>query len=309
MFPGSDVAQEQTPAPGELTLDHVAYFVPHIDAASEALEQLGFLLTPFSVQSHRLEPGGPVVPAGTGNRCVMLERGYIEVLTPIGETSVATQLRAAIKRYSGLHSLIFGTNAPDADHERLARAGFAPLPPIALQREIATERDIGTARFTVVRTPPGTMPEGRIQFCQQHTPELLWQERWVAHPNRAIALTGAIVCVDDPGEVAQRYTRFTGLLAQGTGPGTWRITTARGSLLFVDEATLARGFAVTPPSRPWIAGCTIASGDIAATASHLRGSGVRVEDAGGRRLLARVPAHLGGFMVFEPGNSGPPALE
>jgi hypothetical protein len=72
----SEITRAQVPAPGELTLDHVAYFVPHIDAASDALERLGFSLTPFSAQSHRLEAGGPVVPAGTGNRCVMLERGY-----------------------------------------------------------------------------------------------------------------------------------------------------------------------------------------------------------------------------------------
>ena len=187
----ASVANSQVPAPGELTLDHVAYFVPHIDAASDALERLGFCLTPFSAQSHRLEPGGPVVPAGTGNRCVMLERGYLEFLTPIGDTSVATQLRIGIKRYVGVHSIIFGTSAPDDDYARLEKAGFAPLPPIALQREIATARDMQIARFTVVRTSPGTMAEGRIQFCQHHTPQWVWQERWVAHPNLAVALKGA----------------------------------------------------------------------------------------------------------------------
>ena len=56
--------------------------MPHVEGASAALEQLGFTLTPFSPQSHRLEPGGPLVPAGTANRCVMLERGYLEFVTP-----------------------------------------------------------------------------------------------------------------------------------------------------------------------------------------------------------------------------------
>src|SRR5262245_5533969 len=131
-------ASSQIPLPGQLTLDHIAYFVPHIDAASDALERLGFLPTPFSAQSHRLEPGGPLVPAGTGNRCVMLESGYLEFLTPTGDTSVAAQLRTAIKRYVGVHSIIFGTSAPEADYARLEKAGFGPLPPIALQREVAT---------------------------------------------------------------------------------------------------------------------------------------------------------------------------
>ena len=54
----------QIPPQGKLNIDHVAHFVPHIDAAGTALERAGFTLTPFSAQSHRLEPGGPLVPAG-----------------------------------------------------------------------------------------------------------------------------------------------------------------------------------------------------------------------------------------------------
>ena len=88
------LAAAQTPKPGKLSLDHVAHFVPHMDNAAPALEKLGFTLTPFSAQSHRLEPGGPLVPAGSGNRCVMFRRGYIECLTPTGDTPVANQLMA-----------------------------------------------------------------------------------------------------------------------------------------------------------------------------------------------------------------------
>ena len=176
-------------------LDHVAHFVPHIDAASSALETLGFTLTPFSAHSHRSEPGGPLVPAGAGNRCVMLERGYLEIVTPTGDTAHAGQLRAAIKRYAGAHLIAFGTAAPEADHARIRKSGFDPLPPVALQRQIGTESGEGTVRFTVVRVPPGTMPEGRIQFCQQHTPELLWQPRgWVdpaSAPARPVPACGA----------------------------------------------------------------------------------------------------------------------
>ena len=84
------IAAAQAPRPGKLSLDHVAHFVPDMENAAPALEELGFTLTPFSAQSHRLEPGGPLVPAGTGNRCVMFKRGYIECLTPTGESAVPT---------------------------------------------------------------------------------------------------------------------------------------------------------------------------------------------------------------------------
>ena len=103
-----------------ITIDHAAHFVPDIDAAGAALERLGYTLTPFSAQSHRLKADGPLVSAGTGNRCVMLERGYLEFLTPTGDTPMADQLRRAIARYLGIHLIAFGTDAPEADHARLA---------------------------------------------------------------------------------------------------------------------------------------------------------------------------------------------
>jgi hypothetical protein len=303
MMSSPETARAQIPAAGELVLDHVAHFVPHVDAASEALEKLGFTLTPFSEQSHRAEPGGPLVPAGSGNRCVMLREGYLEFLTPTGDTPIADQLRTAIKRYTGVHLVAFGSAAPDADHARLVRAGFGPLPPVALQRQIGTATGEGTARFTVVRVPPGTMPEGRIQFCQQHTPELLWQPRWLDHHNRATALAGVILRVADAREAAQRFARYTGLLAQLSG-SVWRIGTARGYLLFVDRETLHRRLDVVAPSLPWIAGYVLKSEDIDQTGDTLRKSRVPVHVLGSRRLLVKLPAAFGGIIVFEPLDAG-----
>lgn len=299
----SAVAASQVPAPGTLIIDHVAHFAPHVDSASSELEKLGFTLTPFSEQSHRAEPGGPLVPAGSGNRCVMLREGYLEFLTPTSDTIVASQLRSAIKRYTGVHLVAFGTAAPEADHARLAKASFGPLPPVALQRQIGTATGEGTARFTVVRVPPGTMPEGRIQFCQQHTPELLWQERWLQHHNRASALAGVMLRVADAQEAAQRFARYTGLLAQLSG-SVWRIDTARGYLLFLDRDTLHRRLDVVAPLLPWIAGYVLKSEDIAETGENLRRSGVPVHVLGNRRLLVKLPAALGGIIVFEPLDAG-----
>jgi len=301
--PGISVAAAQVPGPGELNVDHVAHFVPHIDAASAALEQMGFTLTPFSAQSHRPEPGGPLVPAGSGNRCVMLEQGYLEFLTPTGDTTVAAQLRTAIQRYVGAHLIAFGTSAPEADHARIGKAGFNPLPPVALQRQIGTESGEGTARFTVVRVPPGAMAEGRIQFCQQHTPELVWQPRWTSHANRAAGLAGVILHVADAQEAAQRYARYTGLLAQLSG-SVWRVSTARGYLIFLDGDTLQRRLDAAPPTTPWIAGCVLKCHDIAATGDCLRRAGVAVHVLGSRRLLVKLPAAVGGIIIFEPRNAG-----
>ena len=292
------------PPPGVLNLDHVAHFVPDSDAASAALEQLGFTLTPFSPQSHRLQPGGPLVPAGTANRCVMLESGYVEFLTPTGHTPIADQLRAGIQRYIGVHLVAFGTSAPDADHERLAREGFDPLAPVALQRPISTATGEQTARFTVVRVPPGRMPEGRIQFCQHHTPELVWQSRWLQHRNGAVALAAVILCVADPQEAAERFSRFSGL-SRTTEASGWTIETSRGALMFVDAAGVKRMLGLERPTIPWIAGYVIDCSDVAVARTALQRAGFAPRPLSNGPVLVHLPEVLGGAIVFQAaGNAG-----
>jgi hypothetical protein len=185
----ADAARGQAPAPGRLVIDHIAHFVADMTAAEAELAALGFTLTPFSEQCMRM-PDDALAPAGSANRCAMLGSGYLEFLTPTSDTPIAAQMRAALARHAGVHLLAFGTAAPDADAARLAVAGFAPLPVVRLQREIETPDGARTARFTVVRVRPGAMPEGRVQFVQHHTPDLLWQARWLRHENGAAALRG-----------------------------------------------------------------------------------------------------------------------
>ena len=280
-----------------ITLDHVAHFVPDRDAASAALTRLGFTLTPFSVQSHRVSEGAPLVLAGTGNRLAMFERGYIEFLTPISETPNAAQLRAAMQRYIGVHLIAFGTAAPHLDHTRLAERAFEPLDPIALQRPISTESGEDTARFTVVRVPPGTMAEGRIQYCQHHTPELVWQKRWLAHANGATGLASVVVCVENPGEAAERYARFTGLPSSASG-GARRLDTGRGTLFFAGRAAVERTLGVRVPALPWIAGYALDCVSVRAARVAVS-EGAIVRDLPDGRFAAALPDALGGIVVFQ----------
>ncbi len=298
------IAAAQQPRAGKLNLDHIAHFVPDIDAASSAFAALGFTLTPFSAQMQRAEAGAPLTPAGAGNRCIMLERGYIECLTPTAATTIGEQLRTAIARYTGLHLIAFGTADAAADHARLGQQQFAPLAPVDLQRSIDTEDGSATARFTVVRVAPGTMAEGRVQFCQQHTPELLWQARWTRHANRAVALTTVIVCVENPDEAAQRYVRFTGIAATASGDDRI-IDTARGRVLLVAPQAIQRIFRIDPPVLPWIAGSVIASARMETTRKTIVASGLPHGMLGDERLYVVPPEAIGGILVFEPRRIAP----
>jgi len=64
MTPGITAAEQQKPAPGTLVLDHLAHFVPDLDAAAAVWESLGFTVSERS--EHQVEGK----PAGTANRCV-----------------------------------------------------------------------------------------------------------------------------------------------------------------------------------------------------------------------------------------------
>ncbi len=293
-----DAWKRQRPAAGSLVLDHAAHFVPDIEAASRTLERVGFALTPFSLQQHRLAPGAPLVPAGSGNRCVMLRSGYLEFLTPTSDTPVAQRMRAAMARYVGLHLVCFGTGESGRLHRHLAAGGFAPQPPVALERRIGTETGEGTARFTVLRVPPEAMPEGRIQIVEHHTPELLWQPRWLDHPNRAIGLAASIVCVADPDEAAGRYARFAGVEPQRQGR-VYVIATARGAVVISGPEAVAQLLGAKPPVLPWIAGSVLASEDLAATAAWLESAACPAARVAPAAIAVVAPADLGGVFMFQ----------
>src|ERR1051325_2149729 len=137
-------AERQRPPPGELYLDHVAHFVPDLGAAARLLESLGFVPTPES--AHRA--GG--APAGTSNRCLMFEEGYVEILAPTLDTPNARRVRAHMARYAGVPLASFGTPDAPCEHARLAAQRFEPEPLVNLSREV----DGGeTVRLGVVYVP------------------------------------------------------------------------------------------------------------------------------------------------------------
>jgi hypothetical protein len=199
---------KQLPRPGQIFLDHIAHFVPAMDRAAEALERCGFRLTPFTAQTN-WEDGKPV-SAGTGNRCAMLRRGYIEILAATADTPLAQQLNGRLLRHVGLHLAAFSAADAAGEHHRLAAAGFPVLPLVDMRRPVITGEGEKWARFTIARIAPGVMPEGRTQFLTHHTEELVWRASFPDHPNGALALLAVWIAAADPNEPAERFARFTG---------------------------------------------------------------------------------------------------
>ncbi len=289
----------QTSTGDEVFLDHLAHWIPDMDAASEAFERLGFLLTPYTEHTNSTAPGEPILPAGSANRCIMLREGYLEVLTPTADTAIGQELRAGIDRYVGLHLIAFGCSDAEAQRERLIGEGFEQRPVVDLRREIVLEDgSAGGLQFTVIRPVPGAMAEGRIQFLTHHTPDLLWEERWMRHPNAAERLTDIILCVADPDEAAGRHERYVGRTLRSVAGG-WTMDCDRGRLTLLDPTALSRAIpGAEPPCLPYIAAYAIACGDLAQCRAHLDGTGIGYRPLTGRAISVPLSAALGGTILF-----------
>ena len=298
----------QLPPEGEKLLDHIAHWVPDLDAASEPLESLGFVLTPWSEQHASPRPGAPVSPVGSANRCVMLRSGYLEILAPLAPTPIGRELRAGIDRYVGVHLLAFGSSDTRAEQARLGALGFPQRPVVALRREVETEGGgTATLRFTVGRAELGSMAEGRVQFLTHHTPEHLWQARYLGHPNTAEDLAEVWIVVEDLDEAAARYAAYLGLPADRAGPGTAAIRLSRGRVsLFTVEGFRERLPGVEVPALPFIAGYGLAAAEPARARERAEATpGVVVHDAlpgasrtDPDRFAAVLPDRVGGTLLF-----------
>ena len=276
------VADSQRPPPGELCLDHLAHFVPDLGTAAAVWEKLGFVVTPVS---HH-EVGGK--PAGTSNRCVMFEQGYMEILAPspgnASDTPNAQRVRDRMKRFVGVHLACFGTPTAAAERERLVAQGFEPEPVIRLQRKVEN----GQAEFNVVYVPPGKMAEGRVQYCEHLTPQHVWRDGFV-NPFR---LRAVYVVADDPEEVAARWGRFGGLLPRPED-GFVRLDTARGRVLIGTPNILSAVFQEIPPA-PALAGYALSCADPQRFLDKCKNNGLQV-----RKNAVTLPPALGGAWLIE----------
>jgi hypothetical protein len=285
-------ADRQLPIGDEIFLDHVGHFVRDRDAASRALARAGFAPTPPSVQVNPDPAGGAPQPTGTGNVTAMFARGYIEVLFKTADTPLGRELDAGLARYPGVHLAAFAVADAAAAHARLGRAGFRMRPLVQMQRPVDTGGAPGTAAFTLARVEPGEMPEGRIQILTHRTEHMVWQPRWLEHPNGALGLVSVAIAVADPWEAGRRFARFTG---RAPTPATFgqTIELDRGSIGLVGPNSFAHLFPEIPaPSLPFMGVYGIKVRSLRAVEELLQRAGIRMR-RNDHALVAVWPEELG----------------
>ena len=301
-------AWRQLPGPGETFLDHLGHFVPDMDAGHVELTRLGFAQTPY-VEHRFTDTDGSHRPMGTANRCVMLQEGYLEILTVTDETTpTGARTRRQLDRYTGLHIVALSDADAMARRARQAAAGFHPYELTPLKRSVPVLDDRGQetgedeAAFSVVKNPEEDMPEGRVQVLTHHTPDLVWQPPWLHHENGIVALRDVIIVPADLDEAMARYGRFAEVAPVVLDRGSVRLPLARGGIVLAspDRAAALLPGAAIPPA-PGVAGYALLSDDVAATRAFLTGRGFAPGPAAssGAFTLPLPPALGGAWIVAE----------
>jgi len=287
----------QLPQGDEIFLDHIGYFVADLETAAHQLTRLGFRVSPLNVQYNANERGD-LVPAGTSNRLALLDRGFIETLAATAETPLADQLRSALARYQGLHLIALTHADMAAQRRRLINAGFGMQRIVNLRRRIPTSKGERLAAYSVLRTEPGEMAEGRVQMVTNHTPELLWIPGSTVHDNRVDALTQVLICVRDPAEAALRYGRFCDREIEGDEHCAV-VALDRGDIVLVSPSRAADMLpTLALPDLPYIAGIALRSADVAATRGALTGNAIEPPIATDELICVGPADGLGAYLLF-----------
>jgi hypothetical protein len=234
-------------------LDHVGVVGQDLAALAAQYERLGFVLTPRA-----LAGGGRIA-----NRCAMLRQGYVELMALAPGGSSAT-LERFLGRHAGAHIIALAVDDLTAGLARLHLAGIDCPGVEQFERAIDASDPAGPrARFAHLAVPE--QPEARINLIRHVTPELLWQERFLNHPNRAVALEEVVLVVAAPAESAARFSRFAGRKVVPDPEGGYALMLPRGRIRMVPAAVVATAL----PPVPSIVGITLRTDDAGAAVMQL----------------------------------------
>jgi catechol 2,3-dioxygenase-like lactoylglutathione lyase family enzyme len=243
-------------------IDHTLVGVRDLEAARAGWEKLGF----------RLTPRGRHIGWGTGNYCIMLEQGYIELLGILDPAQFTNNLDKFLAEREGLLGLAFRSRDNDQTAKWLAAGGFTPDGPKDLKRALELEEGEVLPAFKLLFLPPAETPGLRAFFCQHLTPDVIRRGAWLVHAIRAVSLKAVITVVERPGDLAPAYARLFGAGAISGDGDLLRVDCGEGELLFVTHEGLQRLYPELELPRhaaPWTAAMRIGVLILADAADYL----------------------------------------
>jgi hypothetical protein len=228
----------------------------------------------------------------------MFRWGYLELVAIVDSTLDAGPFPGFLARYAGIHLVAFRTDDAATTAAELERREVALDGVFDLQRAVDTEDGEAMLRLSLVRPAPEAISEARLSLVQHHTPENLWQPRYLDHPNGVTALSGAVLCVEDPPASAARFEKLLGLTAERQGEALV-LSCRHGRVSFVSPNELAD---LLPGAQilacPYVAGASVVCADLERAADIVADGNVPfARDDGGFSVPAS--AGCGAVITFE----------
>ena len=271
-----------------LSLDHCGCLTQDLDAGAARWERLGFCLSARSRQRGAVPDHAGMQPWATANHCVMLQRGYLELIGVV-DRGAHNPWASFLARNEGLHIVALRCDDADAAYAALSVAAPFLRPPVQRERPLEVAGELRMLRFRNVFSDDAQCPEARYIVIEHQTPELLWQPRYLDHGNGALSLDEAVFVADVPAPILQR------LLAFGRGAAADTLELKRGTLRVMTTSAFADEYGYQPSRLPGLHAVTIGVRDAERAAQLLKSQGVRVRLRDGYCQVP--PAETGGFAL------------
>jgi catechol 2,3-dioxygenase-like lactoylglutathione lyase family enzyme len=307
-------------------LHHVGIVVRDMEEALALYRRLGFILPPPTYPMMPPQADAPPAPFGVANTRAAFRRNFIELVTVVSDSSAIpgdaslvpirvpgdalprvraaieetiAVLRSCLARFQGAHILVFEAQDVDAAAGRLEASGIGHGDVLSVQLQIETETGRSTVPVRSMEIADDGVPEGRLAVAEP-PPSDVQRARRVDHPNGAVDLVEAILCVEgaDIANIARRYETYTGRSARRNGPT--RVVDLDGAkVTIVPDSDLE---AVVPGERaralPAFVAFAVEVRDIDAARGYLRRNGFPVNALPSGDVFVPAAAALGAAVIF-----------
>jgi hypothetical protein len=271
-------------------IDHTLVGVRDLEAARRAWETLGFTLT----------PRGRHIGWGTGNYCIMLESGYIELLGIVDPGQFLNNLDGFLEKREGLMGLAFGTDNPARCAENLKASGVVFEGPKGLKRKLELPEGEVLPAFELLYLDRAATPSLNAFITHHLTPELIRRPEWLRHANRARRLISVTVVAEDPVRTVIGYLPRFGPDRVQVSDAMTVVDTGAGAIRFVTPKGLRTLYDALLPlpehDAPWVASMKIEVADKNRCRDFLKDRSVPVEKTGKGCL---VPPEVANGCIIE----------
>jgi hypothetical protein len=274
-------------------IDHVVIYAKNaLDDVVAQYKRLGFNATPRGHHS-----------MGSSNHLIIFDTDYIELLGV--EPHNVTKFGNGWNHPTGLSGLVFKTVNAVALWKRLSASGV-PLegnePDTFFRPVDLHDNQVHNAYFRIVRLALDSIPNGRVFFCEQQTPELVWRSEWQQHPNGANGILEYVYITEEP-------TALAALLDSAVGPGLvthiqhgLRIQLGRTAVLFLSPEAIAARYGANaielPPNDTRAIALTLSTHSLQSTHDALSRGKIKDVRTIGDRIIVPTPQAGGTILSF-----------